>query len=44
MDGRGPFADSTKVFVDTEAEARAALDMFADAGFVQIKARGAGAW
>ena len=44
MDGRGPFAGPTKVFVDSEEEARAAVDMFADAGFVQIWARGAGAW
>ncbi len=37
VDGRGPYAGPTKVFVDTEAEARAAVKMFADAGFVQLK-------
>ena len=29
MDGRGPFAGPTKVFVDSEEEGRAAVDMLA---------------
>lgn len=37
MDGRGPYAGPTKVFVDTEEEARAAVRMYADEGFQQIK-------
>ena len=37
MDGRGPYAGPTKVFVDTEEEARAAVKMYADQGFAQIK-------
>ncbi|HET7843150.1 MAG TPA: amidohydrolase family protein, partial [Xanthomonadales bacterium] len=37
VDGRGPFAGPTKVFVDTEAEARAAVEQFAKDGFVQLK-------
>lgn len=37
MDGRGPYAGPTKVFVDTEEEARAAVEMYADEGFQQIK-------
>jgi imidazolonepropionase-like amidohydrolase len=37
VDGRGPFQGPTKVLVDTEAEARAAVDAMADAGFPQVK-------
>ena len=37
MDGRGPYAGPTKVLVDTEEEARAAVDNFARLGYVQIK-------
>jgi imidazolonepropionase-like amidohydrolase len=37
VDGRGPYAGPTKVFVDTEAEARAAVAQFARDGFVQMK-------
>ena len=37
MDGRGPYAGPTKVFVDTETEARAAIDNYARLGYVQIK-------
>ncbi len=37
MDGRGPYAGPTKVFVDTEEEARAAIDNYARLGYVQIK-------
>ena len=37
MDGRGPYAGPTKVFVDTEDEARAAVDKYASLGYVQIK-------
>lgn len=37
VDGRGPFAGPTKVFVDNEAEARAAVEQFAKDGFVQLK-------
>ena len=37
MDGRGPYAGPTKVFVDTEEEARAAIDNYARLGYSQIK-------
>lgn len=37
MDGSGPFAGPTKVLVDTEAQARAAVNHYADRGYVQIK-------
>ena len=37
MDGRGPYAGPTKVLVDTEEEARAAVDNFARLGYAQIK-------
>ncbi|HEV8580164.1 MAG TPA: amidohydrolase family protein [Thermoanaerobaculia bacterium] len=37
MDGPGPFAGPTKVLVDTEEEALAAVDNYARLGFVQIK-------
>jgi imidazolonepropionase-like amidohydrolase len=37
MDGRGPYAGPTKVFVDTEEEARAAIENYARLGYVQIK-------
>jgi hypothetical protein len=37
MDGRGPYAGPTKVLVDTEEEARAAVDNFARLGYSQIK-------
>ena len=37
MDGRGPYAGPTKVFVDTEAEARAAIDNYARLGYSGIK-------
>lgn len=37
MDGPGPFAGPTKVLVATEAEGRAAVDRYADLGYVQIK-------
>ena len=37
VDGRGPYAGPTKVFVDNEDEARAAIDQFAKDGFVQLK-------
>ena len=37
MDGRGPYAGPTKVFVDTEEEARAAVDNYARLGFTGIK-------
>ncbi|HEV2705014.1 MAG TPA: amidohydrolase family protein, partial [Pyrinomonadaceae bacterium] len=37
MDGRGPYAGPTKVFVDTEAEARAAIDNYARLGYTGIK-------
>jgi imidazolonepropionase-like amidohydrolase len=37
MDGRGPYAGPTKVLVDTEAEARAAVDRFAELGYAQVK-------
>lgn len=37
MDGRGPYAAPTKVFVDTEAEARTAIDNYARLGYEGIK-------
>jgi imidazolonepropionase-like amidohydrolase len=37
MDGRGPYAGPTKVFVDTEAEARKAIDDYARLGYEGIK-------
>lgn len=37
MDGRGPYAGPTKVFVDTPEEARQWVDWYADHGYVQIK-------
>jgi imidazolonepropionase-like amidohydrolase len=37
IDGRGPYAGPTKVLVDTEAEARAAVDRFGELGYPQIK-------
>lgn len=37
MDGRGPYAGPTKVFVDTEEEAKAAIDNYAKLGFTGIK-------
>ncbi|HMF56462.1 MAG TPA: hypothetical protein VK619_08970, partial [Pyrinomonadaceae bacterium] len=37
IDGRGPYQGPTKVFVDTEEEAQAAIDRFAQLGYVQIK-------
>jgi imidazolonepropionase-like amidohydrolase len=37
IDGRGPFQGPTKVFADTEDEARQAIDNYAKLGYVQIK-------
>lgn len=37
MDGPGPYAGPTKVLVDSEAEANAAIDRYAELGFEQIK-------
>jgi imidazolonepropionase-like amidohydrolase len=37
MDGRGPYAGPTKVLVDTEEEARAAVDTYARLGYAQVK-------
>jgi len=37
MDGRGPYTGPTKVFVDNEAEARAAIDNYARLGYDGIK-------
>jgi len=37
MDGRGPYAGPTKVFVDTETEARSAIENYARLGFTGIK-------
>src|SRR5262249_38668645 len=37
MDGRGPYAGPTKVFVDTEAEARTAIDYYAKNGYDGVK-------
>ena len=37
MDGRGPYAGPTNVLVDTEAEARAAIEKYKANGYIQIK-------
>jgi imidazolonepropionase-like amidohydrolase len=37
MDGPGPYAGPSRVLVDSEAEARAAIDRYAELGFEQIK-------
>jgi imidazolonepropionase-like amidohydrolase len=37
LDGRGPFAGPTKVFADTEQEAKDDIDRYAKLGYVQIK-------
>jgi imidazolonepropionase-like amidohydrolase len=37
IDGTGPFAGPTKVLVDNEEQARAAVNRYADLGYVQIK-------
>jgi imidazolonepropionase-like amidohydrolase len=37
MDGPGPYAGPSRVLVDTEAEALAAIDRYAELGFEQIK-------
>lgn len=37
VDGPGPYQGPTQVLVDTEAEARAAVDAMADAGFILLK-------
>lgn len=37
IDGPGPYASPTKVLVDTEEKARAAVDRYASLGFVQSK-------
>ena len=37
MDGRGPYAGPTKVFVDTEDEARTAIETYAKLGYTGIK-------
>lgn len=37
IDGPGPYASPTKVLVDTEEKARAAVDHYASLGFVQSK-------
>jgi cytosine/adenosine deaminase-related metal-dependent hydrolase len=37
LDGRGPYAGPTKVLVDTEEEARAAIENYARLGYVQVK-------
>jgi len=37
LDGRGPYAGPTKVFADTEQEAKDAIDKYAKLGYVQIK-------
>ena len=37
IDGRGPYQGPTKVFADTEGEARAAIDRYASLGYRQIK-------
>jgi imidazolonepropionase-like amidohydrolase len=37
VDGPGPFQGPTQVLVATEAEARAAVDAMADAGFILVK-------
>src|ERR1041385_4127586 len=37
IDGRGPYQAPTKVFADTEEEARNAIDNYAKLGYIQIK-------
>jgi imidazolonepropionase-like amidohydrolase len=37
IDGRGPYAAPTDKLADTEAEARALIDSYASAGYIQIK-------
>jgi imidazolonepropionase-like amidohydrolase len=37
IDGRGPYQGPTKVFADTEEEAKAAIDNYAKLGYIQIK-------
>lgn len=37
MDGPGPYAGPTRVLVDSEDEARAAIDRYAELGYEQIK-------
>lgn len=37
VDGHGPYQGPTKVFVDTEEDARRVIDRFARLGYVQIK-------
>jgi imidazolonepropionase-like amidohydrolase len=37
IDGRGPYQAPTGIFVDTAAEAEAAVNRYADLGYVQIK-------
>ena len=37
IDGPGPYAGPTKILVDTEEEARVAIDRYGDLGFEQIK-------
>jgi imidazolonepropionase-like amidohydrolase len=37
LDGRGPYQGPTKVFADNEAEAKAAIEKYAQLGYVQIK-------
>jgi imidazolonepropionase-like amidohydrolase len=37
LDGRGPFAGPTKVLVDTEDEAKAAIDRYASLGYTGVK-------
>lgn len=37
IDGRGPYQGPTKVFADTEGEARQAIDNYARIGYIQIK-------
>jgi imidazolonepropionase-like amidohydrolase len=37
IDGRGPYQGPTKVFADTEEEAKTAIDNYAKLGYIQIK-------
>jgi imidazolonepropionase-like amidohydrolase len=37
LDGRGPFQGPTKVFADSEQEAKSDIDRYAQLGYVQIK-------
>ena len=37
IDGRGPYQGPTKVFADTEEEAKTAIDNYARLGYIQIK-------